>query len=365
MSAIKTMRNPVSFWAPRLTLLFASALPCSAAVAADLTAEHVLSINSPFIELRDSRGATLEKIKRTWVVHWVTVARRMSQAYRLLMPTLVILKQGEPNALVELRGGQTLLVVDTDMLRLTADDDDLMAAVISHEMAHLRKSQWRHGRAAHSIFSVTHLNAVATSDGRVPASSGDSKPFSTRFAGVGSSVSSVEFWPDQEHEIDALSVRSMVIAGYDPAAALRFWQVMQAKGAGSTGLWLTEHPLDAGRLHTLHAVASSLAEIYAADKAARISVDNQPIIFGARIAKMPATSVGLDAMNGVFVSEVMPQSPAAAAGIEPGDILLRVDGAPIDSPDDLKVIVADVKRGSMVEVKLMRRAEPVLVHVQF
>jgi S1-C subfamily serine protease len=64
------------------------------------------------------------------------------------------------------------------------------------------------------------------------------------------------------------------------------------------------------------------------------------------------------------VSEVVPQSAAAVAGIVPGDILLRVDGMSIDNPDDIKVAVADAVRGSMVEVKLLRRALPVWVHVQ-
>ena len=145
---------------------------------------------------------------------------------------------------------------------------------------------------------------------------------------------------------------------------LKFWRMMQAYRGGSDRIWLIEHPLNPELLHTMQSLARSLAEIYAANKAVRVSVDNQLVLFGARIVKMPSTTTGLDGVNGAMVSEVLPQSAAAAAGIAPGDILLRVDGTPIDNPDDLKLAVADAARGSVVEVKLLRGAVPVWVRLQ-
>jgi Zn-dependent protease with chaperone function len=357
------MDSRYSSRSPRLALCFLSILLCSVGVADDLTAEQVLSIKSAVIVLSDTRGVAVDKIRRSWIINLVTVSQRMAQAYQLLMPTLVIVKQSEPNALVQPHKGETLLVVNTDMLRLIGDDEDLMAAVIGHELAHLRMSHWRHGHAVRSIFSVSRLKAGSTSDDRM-AGAGDSNSLDTKFAASGSSLPSVGFSHEQEHEIDPLSVRKMVTAGYDPAAAVRFWRMMELNGGGLTGVWLTEHPLNPERLHTMQSVASSLAEISAANKAVRISAVNQVTVFGARIAKMPATTVGLEGVNGVLVSEVVPQSAAAVAGIVPGDILLRVDGMSIDNPDDIKVAVADAVRGSMVEVKLLRRALPVWVHVQ-
>jgi Zn-dependent protease with chaperone function len=347
----------------RLAWCFVSILLCSVGIADDLTAEQVLSIKSPVVELRDSRGVAVDKIRQSWVLNLVTVSQRMAQAYRLRMPTLVIVKQSQPNAFVELRKSETLLVVNTDMLRLIGDDEDLMAAVIGHELAHLRKSHWRHGYEGRSIFSVVHLKANSTTDNRMVEPQ-DSSGLHNKFAASGSAVPSVGFSREQEGEIGALSVRNMTTAGYDPAAVPRFWRMMQAN-AGTSSDWLSEHPVGADVLHTMQSVAKSLEEIYAANKAVRVSTANDLILFGARISRMPSTTVGLDGVNGVLVSEVMPQSAAAAAGIASGDILLRVDGTPIDGPDDVKVAVADATRGSLVEVKLLRRAVPVWVHVQF
>jgi predicted Zn-dependent protease len=348
---------------PRLALCCFAVLLFSVSVADDLTADQVLEIKSPFIQLSDAGGVVVDKIRRSWVLHLVTVSQRMVQAYRLLLPTLVIVKQSEPNALVEIRHGQILLVVNTDMLRLLGDDEDLMAAVISHEVGHLRMGHWRHGHPLKSIFSVARLKAGSASDDHVVGSGRDAKSLSTKFAADGSKFSSIGFSQKQEHEVDSLSIRAMVTAGYDPAAMVRFWRLMQA-GDESTGSWLAEHPLNAERLHTMQSVATSLAEIYAANKAARVPTGREVMVFGARVSKMPAETVGLEGVNGVMVSAVAPQSAAAAAGIAAGDILLRVDGTPIDNLDDVQLAVADAARGSIVEIKLLRRAVPVWVRVQ-
>jgi hypothetical protein len=349
---------------PRPVLCLVSILLCSVGVAHDLTAEHLLSIKSTFIELSDTRGTVVDKIRRSWIVNLVTVSQRMAQTYRLLTPTLVIVKQSDPNALVVLRQAETLLVVSTDMLRLLGDDEDLMAAMVGHELAHLRMSQWRHARAVRQIFSVNRLTAGSTADGRIAEPSHDSRSLNAKFADSGSTISSVGFNEQQEHQVDELSIRAMVTTGYDPERMLQFWRMMQTDRGGSDRIWLLEHPLNPGLLHTMQSLATSLAEIYAANKAVRVSVDNQLVLFGARIAKMPATTTGLDGVNGAMVSDVLPQSPAAAAGIAPGDILLRVDGTPIDNPDDLKLAVADAARGSVVEVKLLRGGVPVWVRLQ-
>jgi hypothetical protein len=352
------------FQLARLVLCFVSILLCSVGVADDLTAEHLLSIKSSFIELSDTRGTVVDKIRRSWIVNLVTVSQRMAQTYRLLTPTLVIVKQSEPNALVVLRQAETLLLVSTDMLRLIGDDEDLMAAMVGHELAHLRMSQWRHGHAVRQLFSVDRLTAASTADGRIAEPSHDSKSLNVKFAASGSTVSSVGFSDQQEHQVDALSIRAMVTTGYDPEDMLQFWRLMRTYSGGLDRVWLIEHPLNPELLRSMRSLANSLAEIYAANKAVRVSVDNQLVLFGARIAKMPVTTTGLDGVNGAMVSEVLPQSAAAAAGIAPGDILLRVDGTPIDNPDDLKLAVADATRGSMVEVKLLRGAVPVWVRLQ-
>ena len=53
-----------------------------------------------------------------------------------------------------------------------------------------------------------------------------------------------------------------------------------------------------------------------------------------------AESFGLERPDGALVSSVDPQSPAAAAGLKPGDVITQVDGTPIERGGDLSSRVA-------------------------
>jgi serine protease Do len=57
---------------------------------------------------------------------------------------------------------------------------------------------------------------------------------------------------------------------------------------------------------------------------------------------------------GALVAEVVPDSPAAKAGIEPGDIITGVAGKTVGSPRDLAVDVASVKPGEAARIDLLR-----------
>ena len=58
--------------------------------------------------------------------------------------------------------------------------------------------------------------------------------------------------------------------------------------------------------------------------------------------------------EGVLVQDVMPQSPAEAAGVVPGDFIIGVDGIPIQKPDDLSSIIQSKKVGDRVQVEVWR-----------
>ena len=67
---------------------------------------------------------------------------------------------------------------------------------------------------------------------------------------------------------------------------------------------------------------------------------------------------------GVRVSEVVPGSPAEAAGIEPGDRITALDGQPIEAPFDLRWRVAMAGVGARVKLTVQRDGEERLVSVK-
>ena len=73
------------------------------------------------------------------------------------------------------------------------------------------------------------------------------------------------------------------------------------------------------------------------------------------VTKELAESFGLERSMGAIVNSVEKGGPAEAAGIEPGDVILRFDGKAIQNSADLPRIVAATRPGARVGVQLWRK----------
>jgi serine protease Do len=69
-----------------------------------------------------------------------------------------------------------------------------------------------------------------------------------------------------------------------------------------------------------------------------------------------AASFGLDRPRGALVAEVTPDSPAARAGVEVGDVIVRFDGKPIDRSSDLPLLVTAAKPGAKAALEVWRKS---------
>jgi serine protease Do len=67
-----------------------------------------------------------------------------------------------------------------------------------------------------------------------------------------------------------------------------------------------------------------------------------------------AAALGLDKPEGAIVAAVMPDSPAAKAGLQRGDVILSFGGKPVDRLHDLPRLVAAAPVGGKAEVTLWR-----------
>ena len=76
-----------------------------------------------------------------------------------------------------------------------------------------------------------------------------------------------------------------------------------------------------------------------------------------------AKKFGVTEQEGVLVNEVFEKDPAAAAGIKPGDVITRIEGAVIDSPNRLSRIVAGLLPGAMTKVEVVRNQQRLVLDV--
>lgn len=76
-----------------------------------------------------------------------------------------------------------------------------------------------------------------------------------------------------------------------------------------------------------------------------------------------AESFGLKKPHGALISRVLSDSPAAKAGFEPGDVILKFDGKTIPTSSDLPPIVGRTMIGKSVDVVVMRQNERKTIQV--
>lgn len=75
----------------------------------------------------------------------------------------------------------------------------------------------------------------------------------------------------------------------------------------------------------------------------------------APVSKELADSLGLSKAQGALVTSVEAGAPADKAGVEPGDIILRFNGKPIEKSIDLPRMVGEIKPGTKATVIVQRR----------
>jgi serine protease Do len=63
------------------------------------------------------------------------------------------------------------------------------------------------------------------------------------------------------------------------------------------------------------------------------------------------------------VNEVFEKDPAALAGIKPGDVIVRIDGAVVDSPNKLSRLIATLTPGATSKIEVVRDLKRLMIDV--
>jgi metalloendopeptidase OMA1, mitochondrial len=160
----------------------------------------------------------------------------------------VVFDSKEANAFC-LPGGK--VGVYTGILPVTKDEAGL-ATVIGHEVSH---AVARHGAERMSEGMLMQLGgevlgaSISTADPRVQALAGAAYGLTTQLG------RELPHSRAQESEADHIGLIYMARAGYDPAAAVQFWQRFMAynqqHGGSGTPVFLRTHPTDETRIRQL------------------------------------------------------------------------------------------------------------------
>ena len=113
------------------------------------------------------------------------------------------------------------------------------------------------------------------------------------------------------------------------------------------------------------AVPASIARKVSSDLIAYGRVQRAFIgISGAGVTPELAQEFGLDAVEGVWIHSLSPDGGAADAGIEPGDVLVRINGQAVNSIAELQEEVARHDPGDTVSVEILGRERPVPIQLR-
>jgi predicted Zn-dependent protease len=140
-----------------------------------------------------------------------------------------------------------------------AQDDTGVAVIMGHEVAHAIA---RHGaeRMSQTIGAQAFGQLLAAGVGQVnPALQSDF----LKLYGLGATVGVLMPWGRaQESEADRIGLMLMAKAGYDPSAALGFWERMSKVSGGKPPEFLSTHPGDATRIAQIKAWLPEATKYY-------------------------------------------------------------------------------------------------------
>lgn len=194
------------------------------------------------------------------------VGERIAKAVGEQMPNaqwdFVVFDSEQVNAFA-LPGGK--VGVYTGLLKLATSDDEL-AIVMGHEIGHVIA---RHGAERMSQQMV--IQGVATLGSAYAEGRYDPQVIQIAQAayGAGATLGTLGFSRMNESEADHMGVVFAAEAGYDPRAAIGFWEKMSAQKAARPGLlekFLSTHPTDDKRIADLKALMPQVVPMYEANR---------------------------------------------------------------------------------------------------
>jgi predicted Zn-dependent protease len=206
----------------------------------DYISKHQVSTNTTETQMVKDVGARIQKAVETYCAQNNLSDRIAGYKWEF---NLVV--DSNVNAFA-MPGGK--VVVNTGLIPVAQNEDGL-AVVMGHEIAHVIA---RHGSERMSQGLLVQMGGVALSEA-MANSPAQTRDLFAKSYGLGTQYGILlPYSRTQETEADHLGLIFMAMAGYNPNAAIGFWQRMEAANKGSQPIeLLSTHPADQTRINNL------------------------------------------------------------------------------------------------------------------
>ncbi|MCF3650197.1 M48 family metallopeptidase [Synoicihabitans lomoniglobus] len=219
---------------------------------------------SAFAQIKESEPISTNVMANDRITR---IGRRIARSVGRDLPNanweFVVFESNELNAFA-LPGGK--VGVYTGLINLAESDDEL-AAVMGHEIAHV--SSRHSGERYSQQILAAGLTVVADEGMKMAEMDPQKRQIAMATIGGGAQVGLLKYSRVHESEADTIGVRFAAGAGYDPRAAITFWQRMQKANEGRAEPWelLSTHPSNATRIRNLQQIAPKYVPLYLETKA--------------------------------------------------------------------------------------------------
>ncbi len=151
------------------------------------------------------------------------------------------------------------VAVYSGILPVTQTDEGL-ATVMGHEIAHAIA---QHAAERYSQMTLAQ-GGGAIVGAAVGGRSEGTQQIVGQLYGLGGQLALLKYSRNQESEADRLGLIFMAMAGYNPDAAVSFWQRMASakQGGGAPPEFLSSHPSDATRIAAIQALLPEARQFY-------------------------------------------------------------------------------------------------------
>ncbi|MDA9317282.1 M48 family metallopeptidase [Puniceicoccaceae bacterium] len=150
------------------------------------------------------------------------------------------------------------VAVYTGIFKVAKTDADL-AVVIGHEVAHVAAGHGNERVSQQIVATGINLTAVALTQDM------DNTQRQLLLAGLGAGTAVgviLPFSRYHESEADEIGLMYAAKAGYDPRAAIGFWERMEAQKSGSPPEFLSTHPSGSTRVRKLNELMPKAYQVY-------------------------------------------------------------------------------------------------------